>query len=37
MGFSILGGLIVVGVGFRAISVFGGMCKVTGEWSEFRL
>ena len=37
MGFSILGGLFIVGVILRASNVFGGMCRVTGEWSEFRL
>ena len=37
IGFRIRGGLIVVGGGLRAIRVFGGMCNVTGEWSEFRL
>jgi hypothetical protein len=37
MGFNILGGLSIVGVGLRANSVFGGMCRITGEWSEFRL
>ena len=37
MGFNILGGLSSVGVILQAINVFGGMCRVTGEWSEFRL
>ena len=37
IGFSILGGLFVVGGIQRAISVFDGMCSVTGEWSELRL
>ena len=37
MGFRILGGLSVVGVRPLASSVFGGMCSVTGEWSELRL
>jgi hypothetical protein len=37
MGFRILGGLSVVGGSHRASSVFGGMCSVTGEWSELRL
>ena len=30
-------GFNIVGVGVRANSMFGGMCRVTGEWSEFRL
>ena len=37
MGFKILGGLTVVGGRQRASGVFGGMCSVTGEWSELRL
>ena len=37
IGFNILGGLSSVGVGLRAINVFGGICSVTGEWSELRL
>ena len=37
MGFRILGGLSVVAGRHRASSVFGGMCSVTGEWSELRL
>ena len=37
MGFNILGGLSIVGVILHAINVFGDMCRVTGEWSEFRL
>ena len=37
MGFSILGGLSIVGGVQRVNSVFGGMCSVIGEWSEFRL
>ena len=37
MGFRSLGGLSVVGGRHRASSVFGGMCSVTGEWSELRL
>ena len=37
MGFKILGGFSVVGGRQRASSVFGGMCSVTGEWSELRL
>ena len=37
MGFRILGGLFVFGCVGRANSVFGGICRVTGEWSEFRL
>ena len=37
MGFKVLGGLSVVGGRHRASSVFGGMCSVTGEWSELRL
>ena len=37
MGFRILGGLSIFGVKLRASRVFGGMCRVTGEWSEFRL
>jgi hypothetical protein len=37
MGFNILGGLSIVGVILRASSVLGGMCRVTGEWSEFKL
>ena len=37
MGFRILGGLSVVGGRLLASSVFGGMCSVTGEWSELRL
>ena len=37
IGFNILGGLSVVGGIQRASSVFGGICSVTGEWSELRL
>ena len=37
MGFNILGGLSIVGVILRASSVLGGMCRVTREWSEFKL
>ena len=37
IGFSILFVLFVVGGVGRASRVFGGMCRVTGEWSEFRL
>ena len=37
MGFSILGVLFVVGGMQRAIKMLGGMCRVTGEWSKFRL
>jgi hypothetical protein len=37
MGFSSLGGLSVVGGIQRASSVFGGICSIIGEWSEFRL
>ena len=37
IGFRILGGLSIFGGGHRASSVFGGMCSVTGEWSELRL
>ena len=37
MGFSILVGLFIVGGVHRAINVFGGICRVTGEWSEFKL
>ena len=29
--------LFVVSGVWRASRVFGGMCKVTGEWSEFRV
>ena len=36
IGFSILGGLFVVGGIQRAISVFDGMCSVTREWYELR-
>ena len=36
MGFSILSGLSI-GVVLRASRVFGGICRVTGEWSEFKL
>ena len=37
IGFRIL--TVVLGGGgvWRAIRVFGGMCRETGEWSEFRL
>ena len=37
MGLSILMGLSVIGGIHRASSVFGGICSVTGEWSELRL
>jgi len=37
MGFKILGGLFFFGSVGRAISVLGGICSVTGEWSKFRL
>jgi hypothetical protein len=37
MGFRILGGLFVLSCVGRAKSVLGGICSVTGEWSEFRL
>ena len=37
MGLSILGGLSVIGDITRASSVFGGICSITGEWSELRL
>ena len=37
MGFRILGGLFIFGCVGRAKSVLGGICSVTGEWSEFRL
>ena len=37
MGFKILSALLVVGGVWRASRMFGGMCSVTGEWSEFRL
>ena len=37
MGFSILSGLSIVGVILRASRVFGGMCRIFGEWYEFRL
>ena len=36
-GVSSLGGLFVVGGVHRASSVFGGICSITGEWSELRL
>ena len=37
MGLSIRGGLsVIVGIS-RASNVFGGICSVTGEWSELRL
>ena len=29
--------LFVIRVVWRASRVFGGMCRVTGEWSEFKL
>ena len=37
MGLSILGSLSDIGGTQRAISVFGGICSDTGEWSELRL
>ena len=37
IGFNILVGLSAIGGILRASSVFGGMCSVTGEWSELRL
>ena len=37
VGFRILNVLLVVGVVWRANRLLGGMCRVTGEWSEFRL
>ena len=37
IGFNILGGLSSIGGMQRASSVFGGICSVTGEWSELRL
>ena len=37
MGFRILGGWFVFCCVGRASSVLGGICSVTGEWSEFRL
>ena len=37
MGFRILGGSLLICDGVcLASSVFGGICSVTGEWSEFR-
>ena len=36
-GFKILVVLFVVGGVWRANRVFVGMCRITGEWSEFRL
>ena len=37
IGFKILVVLFVVRGVWRASRVFGGMCRVTGEWSEFKL
>ncbi len=37
MGFRILGGLFISGCVGRASNVLGGICSVTGEWSEFKL
>ena len=37
IGFRILGGILFCGGVGRAINIFGGICSVTGEWSEFRL
>ena len=37
IGFNILRGLSVIAGIHRAISVFFGICSVTGEWSELRL
>lgn len=37
IGFRILGGVGVGGIGVPDISVFGGMWSVVGEWSELRL
>jgi hypothetical protein len=37
MGFRILGGLFIFGCVGRASNVLGGICSVTGEWSEFKL
>lgn len=37
MGFRVLVVLFGVGVVWRASKVFGGICTVIGEWSEFRM
>ena len=37
MGFRILGCLFIFGCVGRASNVLGGICSVTGKWSEFRL
>ena len=37
MGLKILIVSFVVGGVWRAIRIFGGMCRVTGEWSQLRL
>ena len=37
IGFQILFVLFVVSGVCRASRMFAGMCRVTGEWSEFRL
>jgi len=37
IGFSVLGGLSILTIVGRAISVLGSICSVTSEWSEFRL
>jgi hypothetical protein len=36
IGFRIRGGLTAVVGGGRASNVFGGICSVIGEWSEFK-